>query len=169
MDDYSIEVIRKKYALVPRTLIFIRREDKFLLIHKRKRDSYGFGKFNGVGGHIEKGEEPFGSARREILEETGLSITNLDLAAILFIDIGDTPGIEVFLFGAVYGGGEILQSDEGELSWVTREEIELSDQILEDVPMLIDLSVENSAGDVPLIITYSYDEDGTLRVDIVNH
>jgi 8-oxo-dGTP diphosphatase len=165
MNDYNIDVIRKRYALVPRTLVFIQRENEYLLIHKKKRNSYGFGKMNGVGGHMEKGEDPFASARREVLEETGLSINQLDICAILFIDAGDTPGIEVFVFRADYEGGQITQSDEGRLEWKTLEEINSSDQILEDVPMLIDLCNKHEVGKIPQFIKYSYDEKGQLRID----
>jgi 8-oxo-dGTP diphosphatase len=165
MNDYNIDVIRKRYALVPRTLVFIQRENEYLLIHKKKRNSYGFGKMNGVGGHMEKGEDPFASARREVLEETGLSINQLDICAILFIDTEDTPGVEVFVFRADYEGGQITQSDEGRLEWKTLEEINSSDQILEDVPMLIDLCNQHEVGKIPQIIKYSYDEKGLLRID----
>lgn len=167
MNDYTIEVIRERYSLVPRTLVFIRRGNEYLLIHKKKKNSYGYGKMNGVGGHMEKGEDPYTSARREILEETGLSISQLDLCAILFIDIGDTPGIEVFVFRTEYDGGQIQQSDEGFLEWKTFEEIQSSEHILDDVPMLIELCIEHEVGRMPQIIKYSFDEKGQLRIDII--
>jgi len=165
MNDYNIEVIRERYSLVPRTLVFIRRGDKYLLIHKKKKNSYGFGKMNGVGGHIEKGEEPFSSARREVLEETGLSINRLDLCAILFIDIGETPGIEVFVFRAENEGGQINQSDEGVLEWKSLDELRSSEHVLDDVPMLIDLCLNHEAGKMPQIVKYSYDDKRQLRID----
>ncbi len=167
MKDYNIDVIRQRYSVVPRTLVFIRKEEQFLLIHKKKKDSYGFGKFNGVGGHIEKGEDPYSSARREILEETGLTIGSLELAAILFIDIGDTPGVEVFVFIAEYSGGEIKPSDEGSLSWKTLSEIKSSDQILNDLPMLIETCIEHRTGEKPQFIKYTYDENEAVRIDII--
>ncbi len=95
MQDYNIEVIRKRYQMVPRTLIFIEKGEQLLMLSKTKSTSFGYGKINGVGGHMEQGEEPSESARREILEETGLQVQKLELAAILFIDIHDTPGIQV--------------------------------------------------------------------------
>lgn len=120
---------------------------------------------NGVGGHIEKGEEPFSSARREVLEETGLSINRLDLCAILFIDIGETPGIEVFVFRAENEGGQINHSDEGVLEWKSLDEIQSSEHILDDVPMLIDLCLNHEAGKMPQIVKYSYDDKRQLRID----
>lgn len=165
MSDYNIEVIRERYSLVPRTLVFIRRGNEYLLIHKKKKNSYGFGKLNGVGGHIEKGEEPFSSARREVYEETGLSINELDLCAILFIDIGKTPGIEVFVFRAELEGGQINQSDEGILEWKSLDEIRSSEQVLDDVPMLIDLCINHKVGKMPQIVKYSYNDNARLRID----
>jgi 8-oxo-dGTP diphosphatase len=152
---------------VPRTLVFIRRGDEYLLIHKKKKNSYGFGKMNGVGGHIEKGEDPFTSACREVLEETGLTISQIELCAILFIDIGDTPGIEVFVFRAEYEGGQISQSDEGILEWKSLEEIRSIEQVLDDVPMLIDLCKNHKKGKSPQFVKYSYDEKGHLRIAII--
>ena len=150
---------------MPRTLIFIRKGERYLLIHKKKKDSYGFGKLNGVGGHIERGEDPYGSARREIFEETGLNVDHLNLAAILFIDTNDSPGIEVFLFGAEFEGGELRHSDEGNLTWMTLDEIKLSSLALEDVPLLIETCSQHKYGEKPAILKYSYDENGKLSID----
>ena len=83
--EYDISVIQSKYQLVPRTLIFIMRDEDVLLIHKNKIDSYGYSKLNGIGGHIEKGEEPNEAAKREVLEESGLLVEKLDLVAIIFM------------------------------------------------------------------------------------
>ena len=168
MNDYNIDVIRSKYSLVPRSLIFIQKENKFLLIHKRKKDSFGFGKLNGVGGHIEKAEEPFESARREICEETGLEVCNLELAAVLFIDIGKNPGIEVFVFIARYESGELINSDEGELVWMSREEIQNSNEILDDIPQLISICIDHEFGRKPKFLKYTHDNKGELRIVIAS-
>lgn len=114
---------------------------------------------------MEKGEEPYASARREVLEETGLTVGCLDLCAILFIDIGDTPGIEVFVFSAQYSGGQTRQSEEGLLEWKSIEEINTSDQIVDDVPMLVNFCIEHEIGEMPQLIKYSYDKNGQLRID----
>lgn len=167
MSEYTIDVIKEKYSFVPRTLIFIQNNNKFLLIHKKKKDSYGYGKLNGVGGHIEKGEDPYSSARREILEETGLIVEKLDMASILFIDIGENPGIEVFVFGAVSKNEAILTSEEGELVWMSLEEISTSKDVLDDVPMLIDICNNHQIDKAPLIVKYIYDENKELRIDIL--
>jgi 8-oxo-dGTP diphosphatase len=150
--------------MVPRTLIFIKKENNFLLIHKKKPESFGFNKLNGVGGHIEKGEEPFESAQREIEEETGLVVGGLDLCAILFIDINSIPGIQVFVFMADYKEGEFKHSEEGELCWMSFLEIQKSDEVVSDVPELIKVSEMHEPGAKPLIFKYNYDNSGVLRI-----
>lgn len=156
--------ILSRYQMVPRTLIFINKGGKYLLIHKKKPESFGFNKMNGVGGHIERGEEPFESAQREIVEETGLVVDDMELSAILFIDINSTPGIQVFVFKADYLEGEIKHSDEGELCWMSLFEIRNSDDVVSDVPDLIEACQAHKAGAQPQIIKYIYDNLGELRI-----
>lgn len=164
MEDYNIKVIREKYQLVPRTLVFIEKYDKILMLDKTKKDSYGYDKINGVGGHIERGEEPFESARREVEEESGLKVKELDLAAILFIDINDTPGVQVFVFKAAYAGGNVKDSDEGRLEWMTREQILENDRKLKDLPLLLEIIDKHKENTPPVMVKYIYDEKGQLRI-----
>lgn len=167
MNDYHLEAIRARYQLVPRTLVFIRNKDSYLLIHKAKKDSYGFGKLNGIGGHMEKGEDPYQSARREIREETGLVIDALELAAILLIDINANPGIQIFIFRTQWVDGEFSSSLEGELLWVERELIQDNDKVDKDLPFLMEQVEAYKSGTPPRIIQYSYDEFDKLRIAII--
>ena len=52
-------------------LLFIVREEKILLIHKKR--GFGAGKINGPGGKIDPGETPLQSAVRETFEELGIN------------------------------------------------------------------------------------------------
>ena len=99
--DYNPKIIQKKYQLVPRTVVFIEDGEAILLLHKENKDSFGFNKLNGIGGHIEQGEEPSEATRREIFEESGLIIDDLELAAMIFIDIRTNPGILLFVYKAI--------------------------------------------------------------------
>jgi 8-oxo-dGTP diphosphatase len=166
MEEYNIDVIRTKYQLVPRTLIFIYKDDKILILKKQKKASFGYGKLNGVGGHIERGEEPFESARREICEEAGITVDDLDMAAILFIDINDTPGIQVFVFKTDYKDGEIRESEEGLLSWMTEEDVLNSDETVKDLPFLLDIVKKHKPGKPPVMVKYIYDDDEKLRIAV---
>ena len=166
MEDYNIEVIRRKYQLVPRTLIFVEKDGEILTLCKQKRDSFGFGRLNGIGGHIEQGEEPYESARREIMEEANIRVKDLDMAAILFIDINDVPGIEVFVFRAEYRSGELRDSVEGHLEWMARAEILAQANLVKDLPFLIDLVDKHIRNQPPSIVKYTYDENEELRIDV---
>jgi 8-oxo-dGTP diphosphatase len=146
--------IQKRYMVIPRTLVFIKRKEKYLLIKKNNKESFGFSKYNGVGGHIEKGEEPFNSALREVNEETGLEVGNMELAAILFVDNNINPGIQVFIFKADYAEGEILNSEEGILCWMAYVDIKKSKNVLSDVPELIHVCRRHKKGAKPIILQY---------------
>ena len=75
MSTFDIKSIQNRYALVPRTLVFIQKEETILFINKNKGSFFGSGKLNGLGGHIEKSEEPFEAARREICEEANIEVS----------------------------------------------------------------------------------------------
>jgi 8-oxo-dGTP diphosphatase len=162
--EYKTSVIQSKYQVVPRTLIFIERDDEVLLIHKSKRDSYGFSKLNGIGGHIEKGEEPNEAAKREIFEESGLVIKHLSLVAIIFIDIGTNPGILLFVYKAKYQGGNLKESDEGGLVWMKRTSLKDTINLVKDINFLLELTDSYKENSPPVFVKYLYDENRGLRI-----
>ena len=47
----------ERYKVIPRTLIFLFNNNKVLLIKQNEKEKIGFGRWNGVGGHVEKGEK----------------------------------------------------------------------------------------------------------------
>jgi len=165
MKAYDIQALREKYSLVPRTLVFIYRNEEILFIRKTKKNSFDCGKINGIGGHIEIGEEPFESAKREISEETQMEIRNLLLTAMVFINIGDNPGILMFLFRADYANGEIMDSVEGDLLWLNRKDVQENKLILFDIPLLLDICDKHENGSPPLILKYDYDDRGEFLIE----
>ena len=44
--NYDIKTIRNRYQMVPRTLIFIEKDQYILTIHKNNAKSFGYGKIN---------------------------------------------------------------------------------------------------------------------------
>ena len=66
-------VTKDRYMLIPRTAIFVRRGDEYLLIKGAPTKRLWAGKYNGLGGHVERGEDVLTSAGREPREETGLT------------------------------------------------------------------------------------------------
>ena len=94
---------------------------KVLLVHRTyRKDDENLGKYNGVGGHLERGEDVAACMEREILEETGLRVKSMSLrGTVVWADFGpkkeDWLGF-VFLVDAVEGE-PFAENEEGALSW----------------------------------------------------
>jgi 8-oxo-dGTP diphosphatase len=152
-----------RYMLVPRTLIFITHRDKILLIKGDKHKRLWAGLFNGIGGHIEKGEDVLSAARRELQEETGLSSVNLWMCGVTIVDTQTNPGVCIFIFKGEYTQGELMPSSEGSLEWVPISELSQL-QLVSDLGVLLP-RVLNSKMDDPLFSAHStYDENGDLKL-----
>jgi 8-oxo-dGTP diphosphatase len=85
-------------------LLFLFRGREVLLIHKKR--GLGKGKINGPGGRLEPGESFAQAAIRETLEETGVSVSDLEEVAELsfvFVD-GHSIYARVFFCLRVYWG-----------------------------------------------------------------
>jgi len=143
------------YLMIPRVLAFIEKDAEVLLIERAKKDAFAYSKLNGIGGHIEKGEDPLSAIRREVKEEAGLDIQVFQLNVIISIDIEAQKGICVFAFSAEYNQGIVRSSEEGRLVW--KKENELNDQnILSDVPILLKMVKESKQDGKIKYLQYSY-------------
>ena len=98
--------------------------DQVLIIRRNARlDDDHFGKVNGLGGKVEVDEDIVSSARREVLEESDLDATGLELrGTVTFSDFG--PNREqwlIFVFLVTTWSGVCASSNnEGSLEWVQR-------------------------------------------------
>src|SRR5512133_2875115 len=129
-------VNQDRYMLIPRTLSFVFHEGNVLLIKGAPHKRLWANKYNGVGGHIERGEDVLTAARRELREETGLDIPSLALSGMVTVDTGESIGIGIFVFCGEYPGGDIIPSPEGELNWIPLDQLEQY-PLVEDIPVLI--------------------------------
>jgi 8-oxo-dGTP diphosphatase len=150
-----------RYQFIPRVLVFLTRGDEVLLIRRADDRPVFPGQYNGLGGHVERGESVVEAARREVLEESGLEAEGLRLCAVVTIDVGENPGIQMHVFRGEAPGGDLKPSGEGALRWMTQSEA-LQLDLVEDIPELLPKVLAHRQGDPPLWGHYRYGKDGEL-------
>jgi 8-oxo-dGTP diphosphatase len=128
MADPSVEVAMP-YTPIAATLGYVLSPDRsrVLLIHRNARpDDLHLGKYNGLGGKLDRDEDVLTGMRREILEEAGIECLDMRLRATI-----NWPGFGkngedwlVFLFVIDrFAGTPLERNPEGTLEWVPRDRI----------------------------------------------
>ncbi len=117
--------MNSRYQVVPRTLIFVFNQGKVLLLQGASDKKHFAGLYNGLGGHVECGETVLECARREVREESGLDIHDLQLCGIINDSTAEDFGIQVHLFRCELAGAPppLRASAEGKLDWYTHAEL----------------------------------------------
>lgn len=128
-------------------LCLIYRENQYLLQDRVKNDWRGF---TLPGGHIEKDESIVDAVIREMKEETGLTIINPQLRGVKQFPIDDGRYI-VFLFSADKFSGEVLSSDEGNMHWVSKEELS-NVNLVNDFNQLLQVILDDNLNEFQYVI-----------------
>ena len=165
--DQGVEKSANRYKAVPRTLCFITHGDQVLLLRGAPTKRIWPNKYNGVGGHVEADEDIYTSALREMREETGLDVADVQLRGIIHVDAGQEMGIIVFVFTARVLGQEFTPSPEGTLEWVGQDRIKTLD-LVEDLPELLPRVLAMQTGDPPFFARYYYDQHDRLVATMAN-
>ena len=112
------------------TLCYIEKDNKYLMLHRvKKENDINKDKYIGVGGHFEYGESPDECLKREVLEETGLILTDYKPRGIVTFIYGDKDNPDgriveyMHLYTASEFEGEIIDCDEGTLEWIEKSEV----------------------------------------------
>lgn len=117
------------YTPILTTLIYVlnQNQDKVLMIHKNKdKNSEHYGKYNGLGGKLERNEDLISGMQRELKEEAGITALDYKLKGTInwpgFGKNGEDHFGFIFLVSE-YEGEPFESCAEGDLSWVAKENI----------------------------------------------
>lgn len=107
------------------TLCYIEQDDKYLMLHRvKKQVDVNKDKWIGVGGHFEKDESPEQCLLREVKEETGLTLLSWKFRGLITFVCEGWNTEYMCLYTADKFQGELKECDEGELVWVPKERLE---------------------------------------------
>jgi 8-oxo-dGTP diphosphatase len=155
-------VNRERYMLIPRTAIFLRRGDAYLLLKGAPTKRLWANKYNGLGGHIERGENISTAAKRELLEESGLS-ADIWLCGTVIVETGQNPGICLYVFTGESVDGDPQPCSEGLAEWIAYDRLN-SLPVVEDLSVLLGRVHAMRKGDPPFAAHSFYDDDDHLIV-----
>lgn len=106
------------------TLCYLERDGQYLMLHRvKKQHDENHDKWIGVGGKFEDRESPEDCVRREVLEETGLTLTKFRYCGLVTFVSDIYPTEYMHLFHATGFTGTPKECDEGELAWIKKSEL----------------------------------------------
>lgn len=163
-EQQGADAIQDRWLVMPRTLSFVLNGDDVLLMKRAPHRRVFPNQYNGLGGHIERDEDPASGALREIEEESGLKVHSLRLRSVHNIDAGGQTGILLFVYTAISDSRTIQrQSSEGELEWVEQGRIKELD-LVEDLPQLLPRILQMNDDQPPMDAHVSYDYSDRIRL-----
>lgn len=163
-NQQGVDAVQGRWLVMPRTLSFVLNDGAVLLMKRAPHRRVFPNQYNGLGGHIERDEDPAGAALREIEEESGLKVHSLRLRSIHNIDAGGQTGIVLFVYTAISESRARLRaSPEGRLEWVEQGRINELD-LVEDLPQLLPKVLNMSDAQPPMNVHVSYDKSDRIRL-----
>ena len=110
------------YTPIIGTLAYVVRGDRVLMVHRNRRDDdQHLGKWNGLGGKLEPGEDIAHGVRRELREEAAIEVTSMALRGTVswpgFGPNGEDWFSPIFVVHG-FSGEPVSSNPEGDLEWI---------------------------------------------------
>ena len=113
------------------TLCYIEKDDCYLMLFRNKKEKDPCeGKWVGIGGKFEPGENADACCLREVFEETGLTLTDYQFRGVIHFQSDVLPDEDMYLYTATAWEGmedgkgiEGFDCNEGMLQWVPKKDI----------------------------------------------
>ncbi len=122
------------------TLVLVREKGRVLLGMKKR--GFGAGRWNGFGGKVTEGETIENAALREIKEEAGIEVQDLEKRGIIEFEFqGDPQILEVHIFSSQSFSGTPTESEEMKPAWFDIEKIPFEEMWPDDIywfPLFLD-------------------------------
>ena len=143
---------------------FVKKGNKYLLLHRNPHKRIMPDVWMAPGGHREFNEGVFACARREILEETGLTIKNLQIKATGNAYVKDIDQEFYFhMLTADVAGGKLKTNEEdGSFEWLTKKQIEKLPKLLPELKHILPYILSSHKKTVSYCAYY---ESGTVMTN----
>ena len=140
------------------TLCYLEKDEKYLMLHRTKKvNDENHDKWIGVGGKFEDRESPEDCMKREILEETGLTVTDFRYRGVVTFVSDQYPTEYMHLFTVTDWTGVEKECDEGELAWIEKKKL-LTLPMWEGDRIFLELIAKESTPFFSLKLTYLGDK-----------
>lgn len=137
------------------TITYIEHEGKYLLLHRvKEKEDMNEGKWLGVGGHLEAGETHIQAMKREVYEETGLTVTKYRYLGYIDFLNDQYPPERMYFYKVTDFTGVVKECDEGVLAWIDKDK-------MMDLPMW--------EGDRYFLPLLERELPGILRMNVIYH
>ncbi|WP_322508430.1 NUDIX hydrolase [Anaerolinea sp.] len=147
-----------RYKVIPRTLIFLVHGEEILLIRGAPTKRLWANRYNGLGGHVERGEDPLSAAKRELREEAGVENVRLHGVGVLLVDVQADTGVCIFVFRGEVREKFFWHSEEGTLEWASWKDVQKL-PLVEDLPQILPRVLTWQQGEPPFWAISRYENE----------
>ena len=150
--------------IINTTLCYLEKDGCYLMLFRNKKENDPCeGKWVGIGGKFEPGEDSVGCLLREVKEETGLTLTEYESRGVVHFKSNVIPDEEMYLFSATGWEGEMIPCSEGTLEWILKERI-MDLNLWEGDPYFLKPMLDGETG---IELTCRY--EGDKLVEYIDH